>query len=172
MDAHTARSRSAGFSMVEVIVVVAVLAVIAALVVPNFRGQDTTKLRSAARLLAADLDTAKAESITHADDLRLVVFDTTDHTYHVAAASDTATPITNPFDGRPYLVDFGTGRASALSGVTIQSVDLDGDDELGFGLYGELDQTAAATVTLAAGGRTVTLTVDPATGEAAIGPIQ
>ena len=67
---------------------------------------------------------------------------------------------------------FGLGRAAALGMVESQSVDLDGDDELGFGLYGQLDQTTAATITLAAGDATVTLTLDPATGEVTIGPIQ
>lgn len=151
---------------------VAVLSIISALAVPMFRGQDTTQLREAAKLLAADLDAAKFESMTHADDLRLVVFDTTNHTYHIAAASDPTTPITNPVDGQPYLVDFGEGRASALGIVQIQSVDLDGDDELGFGLYGQLDQATTATITLAANDAELTLTLDPATGESVIGQIQ
>lgn len=151
---------------------VALLSIISALAVPMFRDHDTTQLREAAKLLAADLDAAKVESMTHADDLRLVVFDTTNHTYHLAAVSDPNTPITNPVDGQPYLVDFGQGRAAALGMVQIQSVDLDGDDELGFGLYGQLDQATSATITLAAGDAELTLTLDPATGEATIGQIQ
>ncbi|MEM9914827.1 MAG: hypothetical protein AAF911_07700 [Planctomycetota bacterium] len=161
-----------GFTITEILVMVAVLSIASALAVPMFRDQGPTQLRSAAKLLAADLDAAKVESLTHGDDPRLVVFDTTNHTYHLAATSDPATPITNPVDRQPYLVDFGLGRAAALGMVEIQSVDLDGDDELGFGLYGQLDQTTAATITLAAGDATVTLTLDPATGEATIGPIQ
>ena len=140
--------------------------------VPMFKGDGTTQLRSAARLLAADLDAAKIESMTHGDDLRVIVFDTADNTYHIAPAATPATPITNPFDRKDYLVEFGKGRASALGQVTIDSVDVGGDDQLGFGLYGQLDQTTAATVTLAADGNTVTLTIDPATGEATIGAIQ
>ncbi|MEM1109689.1 MAG: hypothetical protein AAGH99_13470 [Planctomycetota bacterium] len=163
---------SAGYTVVEVIVIVAILSIASALVMPIFRDQGPTQLRSAARLLAADLDAAKVESLARSDDLRLVVFDTVNHTYHVAAASAPATPITNPFDRQPYRVAFGSGRATALGLVEIQNVDLNGDDELGFGLYGQLDQATPATITLAADGNTITLTVDPATGEATIGPIQ
>lgn len=166
------KPRNAGFTITEVIVMVAVLSIASAMVVPAFRDQNTTQLRSAAKLLAADLDAAKVESLTHGDDPRLVVFDTTNHTYHIAAASDPATPITNPVGRQPYLVDFGVGRAAALGMVEIDRVDLDGDDELGFGLYGQLDQTAPATITLSARDATITLTIDPATGEATIGPIE
>ncbi len=158
--------------MIEIMVVVTVLSIASALVLPMFRDQGATQLRSAAKLLAADLDAAKVESLTHGDDPRVVVFNTTTHTYHLAAASDPTTPITNPFDRKPYAVTFGTGRAAALGMVDIQSVSLDGDDELGFGLYGQLDQTTPATITLAADDATLTLTLDPDTGETTIGPIQ
>lgn len=158
--------------MVELVVVLLVLAIGSAMAVPLFNGSGVTQLRTGAQLLAADLDAAKIESLTHADDPRVVVFDLTNHLYQIAPSSTPATAITNPFDKKPYLVNFGTGRASALPDVTIASVDLDGDNQLGFGIYGQLDQTTAAIITLAADGATVTLTVAPATGEVTVGQIQ
>ncbi|MEM6459811.1 MAG: hypothetical protein AAF710_10530 [Planctomycetota bacterium] len=164
----TAPGRPA-FTTTELLVVVAVLGIASALVLPTFRDHDTLQLRRAAALLAADLDAARAGSLTHADDPRLVVFDADDHAYHVAAASDPATPVTNPFDRRPYRVAFGTGRAAALGLVTLDAWSLNGDDAVGFGVYGQLDQTTPATVTLRAGDTRLTLTLDPDTGEASIG---
>lgn len=164
--------RRPAFTLMEAMVVVLVIGIGSAMVLPMFRDQGAAQLRAAAQLLAADLDAAKIESLTHTDDPRVVIFDLVNHTYHVAASSDPATPITNPFDKKPYRVAFGAGRASALGLVTISAADLDGDDQLGFGIYGQLDQAAAATVTLAADGHTLTLTIDPATGEATIGAIQ
>ena len=105
------------------------------------------------------------------DDLAVVVFDTATNTYHIARSSNTATPITDPISKQPYTVTFGSGANAHLAGVSIQSVSLDGDDQLKFGVYGELDQTTAATITLAAGNSTITITVDPVTGEATVGNI-
>ena len=45
------------------------------------------------------------------------------------------------------------------------------DHELGFGLYGQLDQAAAATITLGCGGKTIVITVDATSEEATIGPV-
>jgi prepilin-type N-terminal cleavage/methylation domain-containing protein len=166
------RSNPRGFTLVELTIVVLIIGVASALAVPMFRGDASTQLRSAARLLAADLDAARIESLTHADDPRVVVFDLPGGAYHIAAASTPTTPINNPFDRLPYRVRFGYGRAITMDRVTLAAADLGGDATLQFGLYGQLDQAAPATITLAADTHRVTLTVDPATGEVAIGPLR
>ncbi|MEL7087309.1 MAG: prepilin-type N-terminal cleavage/methylation domain-containing protein, partial [Planctomycetota bacterium] len=137
MPRHT-HPQPAGFTMVELVIVLLVVAIGSAMAVPMFTGNTSAQLRGAAQLLAADLDAAKVESITHADDPRVVVFDLTNHTYQIAPSSSPAVAITNPFDRKPYVVDFGKGRASALPQVTLDSIDLDGDNQLGFGIYGQL----------------------------------
>lgn len=133
---------------------------------------NVTQLRAAVQMLVADLEFAQMESVAHGEDSRIVVFDTTNQTYHLGTQADPTTPITNPTDGKPYTVQFGEGRAYQLPNVTISGYALDGDDQLAFGVYGQLDQSAAATITLAASGRTVTITLDPVTGEASVGSIQ
>ena len=130
-----------------------------------------SKLRSAALLLQADLGYARVESIAHGDDPRIVVFDTTNHRYHIAPASAVNTPITNPLDNRTYVVDFGSGRAYGLEGVTFSSLSVGGDDQLKFEIYGQLDQATAATIRLACDGHSILITVDPATGEATVGSV-
>lgn len=167
-----APSSRAGFSLVELLIVVTILGIAAAMVVPSLGNTAPTRLRGAAQLLAADLAYAQIESLSHGDDPRVVVFDIDAETYHIAAVSDTATPIANPIGGTPYLVEYGTGRAAHLPDVTIDSVSLDGDTQLGFGIYGQTDQTTDATITLAAGVSRITLTVDPSTGDVTIGDIQ
>ncbi|MEM9882994.1 MAG: type II secretion system protein [Planctomycetota bacterium] len=164
-------TRRRAFTLTELLVIVAVLGIASALVLPRLGDQDVMQLRRAATLLAADLDAAKAGSLTHADDPRLVVFDADANAYHVAAASDPATPVTNPFDRRPYRVVFGSGRAAALGVVSLDAWSLNGDDAVGFGVYGQLDQATPATVTLRAGDTRLTLTLDPDTGEASIGDL-
>jgi len=160
-----------GFTLVELLIVVAVIAVVVNLSLPMFGSSEAAKLTAAATMVEADLAFAQVESIAHGDDPRIVVFDTTNHRYHIAAASDTATPITHPVTKKPYLVQFGEGNAERLASVTISAVSIGGDDELGFGMYGQLDQTTDATVTLANNAGSITLTLDDATGEVTIGDI-
>ena len=152
-------------------IVVLIVAIAAGLAVPMLGQTDATRLRAAAQLLVADLEFAQIESIAHGDDLRVVVFDLVDNTYHIAAASDSTTPITNPIGNQPYETEFGRGRAAELGTVALQSYALDGDNELGFGIYGQLDQTTNATVTLASGTKTITITIDAISGETSIGPV-
>ena len=163
------RSRG-GYSLVELMITVAVIGIAAALVVPMFFATDITRLNWAARLLVSDLEYSQMESIAHGDDPRVIVFDTVNDAYSIAPASDTATPITEPISKQPYTVVFGQGRARELAGVTIDNVVVGGDDQLGFGIYGQLDQTTAATIRLAAEGRTITITIDPI-GLTTIGPV-
>lgn len=164
--------RSAGFSLVEMMITVTILGIAGAMVMPMLRPNHDAKLRSAASLLAADLDACRAEAVAHGEDPRLIVFDTTAHAYHLAASSDPDTPINHPTSGGEYIVRFGTTDTTQLSGVTIQSVSVGGDDQLGFGIYGQLDQPTDATITLASGGSTITLTLDAPTGEVTIGTLQ
>lgn len=162
--------------MLELMLVVGIVAIIGALSVPLFAGTETTRLRSAASVLAADLDAARAESIGHGEDLRYIVFDTATHTWHIAPSSDTTTPISHPDTALPYTRTLGQGALKQLAGVTISNYDLDtttesNDNKLGFGLYGQLDQTTDATITLASGIHTVTLTINAVTGEVTIGEL-
>lgn len=166
------RGRAAGFTLVELLIVVLIVAVAAGLTVPLLAETSTTRLRSAAELLAADLGFAQVASITHGDDRRVVVFDTARNRYHIATASAPDAPLVNPADGKAYRTTFGNGRAHGLAGVSLVSAAVGGDATLGFGLYGELDQTQDATIALRDGGRRITLSVDAVSGEVSIGDIE
>lgn len=170
-----ARRGTRGFTLVEVLIVVVVLAIAAAAATARMGKTHGQKLVSAAQLLAADLAFAQVESITKGEDPRVVVFTTTNgspHSYHIAAAGTPDTPITNPVGKQPYKVTFGFGRAAALDGVTISGQSVGNDGKLGFGLYGQLDQTTNATLTLACDGKSITLTVNAVSGEVTIGNVQ
>lgn len=152
-------------------IVLTILAIAVVLAVPMFSQTDVSKLRGAARLLQADLGFAQIESVSHGDDPRVMVFDTVNNLYHIAASSDPATPIINPAGGAPYVLEFGLGRATGMDGVTISALSVGGDDQLQFGIYGELDQSTPATMTLSLGGKSVTITVDPDTGDTSVSDI-
>lgn len=161
--------RHTAFTLVELTIVIVVLAIAATLAVPLLAAPYPTRLTAAAELVAADLGFAQSDSITHADDPRVVTFNTGMSTWFVAKKSAVDTPITEPVTQAAYTTQFGLGRAAQLTGVTIQAYSLGGDARLGFGKFGELDQTTAASVTLASGGWTLTITFDPTSGEASLG---
>lgn len=162
--------------MLELMIVVAVLGIIGALALPMFSATDVTKLTSAASVLAADIDAARAESIAHSEDLRYLVLDDDNLTWHIAADSDTTTPISHPETNQPYRRTLGVSALNQLQGVTIESYNLDtasetDDNKLRFGIYGQTDQTTDPTITLRSGDNALTLTINATTGEVTIGQV-
>lgn len=151
--------------------VVAILGIIGTMAVPMFRDSDLARLRAAAGTLAADLAFAQSDSIAHGDNLRYLVIDQANNAYSITTVAAPTTPITDPVGKIPYHVVFGQGKAYTMTGVTISAYSLGGDARVRFGAFGQLDQTTAGTITLAAGGRTITLTLNPVTGEVSISQI-
>ncbi len=164
--------RHAGFTLLEVVIVAAILSIAAALALPMLRDTNLAQLRSGANLVIADLGYAQMESIAHASNPRVVTFDTSSNSYWIASQASPDTPITNPFDQQPYRVTFGCGRACALAGVTLSAVSVGTDNQLEFGPYGQLDQTSNATITLKSGPHSIVITVDATTGETSAGFLQ
>ena len=165
------RKARCGYTLVEMPLVVVILAIIGVLVVPTAADDRTNQLRAAAQILVADLEFAQLRSIGKATSTTLLVFDSTTGGYRVAEASDPDTPLTDPTTHTDYVMTFGSGRLRVCPDVVVESVSVGGDDMLGFGSYGGLDQTTAATITLACDGFQLTITIQPYTGEATIGDI-
>lgn len=157
-----------GFTLLELVLVVLCLSVAGMLVAPRLSDQSATKLAQAARLLSADLEYAQAASMAHGDDPCIVVFDTNLHRYDLVVRSAPETPIANPAGRMPYRTQYGSGRAAALRGVRIAALSVGEDNMLGFGPLGELDQVAAARITLVCNGRRVDVTVNPITGQTSV----
>ena len=160
-----------GFTLLEILAVVVILAIVAAMAVPMLGQTRRARLTAAAELLAADLNFAQLESIAHSDDPRLVVFDTVNHAYYIAALSAPDAPITNPVGKIPYRTQFGVGRAAESGGVTITALSLGGDNQLRFGAFGQIDQATLASITLSLDRIRLTISVDPVSGEVTVGSI-
>ena len=162
-----ARARAPGDRALTLVELLIVLVAIAATLAVRLTA-DATRLRAVARLLTADLAFAQIESITHADDCCVVIFDQANGSYTIARSSAPGTPITEPVTGQPYVTQYGSGRVAELAGVSIQGHSLDGDDRVEFGMFGQIDQTMAATITLQVGALSMTVRIDAASGGASI----
>ncbi len=114
------RCAGSGFTIIEILLVVVIISIAAMLVVPMFSSADSMQLRSAANMIAADLEYAKSMAISR-QKIYAVVFDESAESYQI---EDPNGIIEHPVKkGFTYVVNFSTdGR---LSKVDIAGADFD-----------------------------------------------
>ena len=160
------RETISGFTMIEIIIVVVIIAIAAMMAVPMMSSAAGTQLRSAANVIAADLEYAKSMAISR-QKIYAVVFNESTESYHL---EDPNGIIEHPVrKGFQYAVNFSND--SRLSKVDIVGVDFDPDsshtitfDYLGSPYSGYSNPLNSGVINLQAGGTTVTITVEPVTG--------
>lgn len=160
--------RTAAFTLIEIMVTVAILAIVALIAVPMMSGAADMQVRSAANRLAADLEYAKNMAITHQQSFT-VLFDDSSDTNGYKIKNSTEDPITNPISGRDFEVQFAKDRS--LSRVQISNMDLqpgDSPNSVTFNYMGtplidgvELNK---GEITLTADGISVIVKIEPLTG--------
>ncbi len=156
---------SGGFTLVEVILVVVILAIAAMMAIPFATSGTATQLKGAATIIASDLEYAKSMAISRGKQYS-VVFDTGTESYQIKDNNDVV--INHPIKkGFPYTVNFASD--SRLSSVDISIVSFDGTDSIGFDYLGSpwngsASQLNSGIITLSAGGSTMYVNVEPVTG--------
>ena len=171
------RSRAA-FTLVEILVVVIIMGISAALVVPNIGTRNDQNAAAAARVVMADLMFAQNRAIM-AQGMRYVNISTTNQNYAVLSASPASPPLVyeqNPSTLRNYITVFGTTAASgALQTASLQTPSVDGKTCIAFDALGQpysVDPSSgvaallvsAATIPVRCGTFTLTVYVEPYTG--------
>ncbi len=146
-----------GFTLIEIIVVIMIISIAAAMVVPMMSSADDIQLRSAANKLAADLEYAKSMAISRGQDYT-VSFDESADSYQIEDSSGAV--ITHPVRKGDYIEQFG--GTSRLSNVTISDADFNGADLVIFESIGSPDN--GGTVTLTAADDTIIVNVEAVTG--------
>jgi prepilin-type N-terminal cleavage/methylation domain-containing protein len=157
-----------GFTMIELLIVVAILAIAAAIVVPMASSAGSMQLRAAVNMVAADLEYAKSMSISRGQRYA-VVFDKTAGIYcQYRVVDQSGNPIRHPITQKlEYVVSFQSD--ARLGQVEIAGVNFNGMDKVSFDSLGSpFDGIGAnlntGVITLQAGGITRTVTVEPVTG--------
>lgn len=158
--------RERGFTLIEVVLVLVILLVIAAVAALNLSGFATIKVNGAARRLASDIrfaqQMATSQQVRHGVAFNLPAV----NQYTVYEQNNPADPARNPAGGADFIVDFTAGE---FDGVTI-ATSLPGG-LVKFDSQGQpLDAMDAPlvggsnTVTLTYEGASAIVTVAPATG--------
>jgi prepilin-type N-terminal cleavage/methylation domain-containing protein len=166
------------YTLVELLIVIAILGISGAMLVPNLVGRDVMRAEAAVRLVIGDLSFAQSDALAH-QEMRRVYFYDDGRGYCLTRIMDTG-QLDDPFDpdtadyvfdplGRghlgDYIVDFNADER--WEGVVISSVEIDGDGRDLF--YDELGGTIMAGNTPGLGGA-IRLTCDDETYEITIAP--
>jgi Tfp pilus assembly protein FimT len=159
------RTAGGGFTVVEIMIVVLIIAIAALTAIPMITSADSFQIRSAANMIAADLEYAKTISISRGQSFS-VVFDKTAESYRIE--DDSGAVITHPVKkGFHYVIDFRND--SRLSRVNIEDVNFDSTskikfDSLGSPINGVNGPLNNGVIRLRAGQMTVTINIEPVTG--------
>jgi prepilin-type N-terminal cleavage/methylation domain-containing protein len=159
------RSRSCGFTLVELVLVVLVLTIAAAIVIPSIGSAADSQASGAARVVACDLKSAQSLAQT-TQQPHTILFSPDRQTYKVVrnyAGEDYADADAIPHPVRAgQLYEMVLRRQGGLGSVTVTDVDFDGDAYVTFDAEGT--PSAAGTVTVGAGDILMTVTVQALTG--------
>ena len=155
-NAPDRRTRSGGFTLVELIAVLVVVSILAAVSVPTLSSLGDTRASMAARHLARDLSFARQRAVATGT-RTWVLFDTAAESWEILGEDPdnpgraNATALTDLATGEDFAQTLGTG---SFAGVQVVSAAFDGDVQVGFDWLG---RALNATETLLAARGTVTL---------------
>jgi type II secretion system protein H len=157
------RKRS-GFTLIELLIVVVIIAIAAMTAIPMMTSAGSVQIRSAANMIAADLEYAKSMAIARGQNFS-VVFDKNTDSYSIK--DQTGSVIAHPVKkGSNYIVGL---RDNGLDKVDITDVDFDGKSTVKFDYLGspynaDNNPLNRGVIKLQAGSKTITITVEPVTG--------
>lgn len=155
-----------GFTLAELLLVVLIIAIAAMIAVPMMGSMDSMQIRSAANMIAADLEYAKSMAISRQQNYS-VVFNPAGDYYEVHDSNGIIKhPVKKGFD---YKVDFSSD--SRLDKVVIDDADFDPGssntiifDYLGSPYSGTSNPLNSGTISIRAGDFMETINVEPVTG--------
>jgi len=161
----SARRRATGFTLVELVVMIIVLAIAAAMILPQVTGMSEVAAQSAARRAVADLEYAQNHAVVSQASVS-VTFNTAANSYRVHLSNE-SDPLIHPITKKAYEVDLDT--EIGCEGVSLASVNFAGGSVVTFNALGAPDN--AGTLDLTAGAQTYRVSVAAVTGRVSVAPV-
>lgn len=153
------RRVSSGFTIVEMVIVVVIIAIAALAAVPMMSSAASIQIRSAANMIAADLEYARSMAISRGQNFS-VQFDMSTDSYRIEDQDSNVIkhPVKQGFD---YIVDFQNDSRLSKVDITNANFNTTGQTVTFDCLGSPID---GGDVTLQADGTTKTITVEHVTG--------
>ena len=153
-----------GFTIVELIMVIVILAVIAALAIPRFDSYYTIILEGAARRLVSDIRYTQRLAIAKHDDYG-IEFNTGSDSYRVYRVSDNSTAV-EPLSRGNFIMNYTTD--SEFKSIDLASANFGGTSNLRFTSLGtpqdangnNLASAGTATISYKGSSKTVSVTIN------------
>lgn len=161
--------RAKAYTLVEVLIVVTIMSIAAAVVVPQMIKSGTLSVQAAGRMVIADILIAQNEAVAQQAN-RKVVFDTANNKYHLALPDDSVLGkawINGDTEAGNYIVEFSND--TRFAGVKLTNVDFSGGSVLEFDALGA--PVNGGTVDIEFEEHKYRITVTPFTGRVTIAPI-
>lgn len=162
-----------GFTLLELLAVVTILGIAAALLIPSMSQTSILRVQAAVRTIVSDITFAQSDAVAF-QERRAIVFDVPNSTYRLVQVPgnvidvDLNTMYDPTREGGRYIVNFND---QVFGGARITAVDFDGESTLIFdGLGGPVADAAGdepgsgGTITVVGSGSTFVITVEAFTG--------
>lgn len=156
--------RSGGYTLVEVLMVVMIMGIAAAMVMPRMKGTNAFTAEGALRAIIADLAYAQNDAVALQQGRR-VVFDVENNQLKITDDNDNS--IEAPWLGGSYVIDLSSNPQ--YGGVQIESVDFDDETTLRFDDMG--GPSAGGTIRVRSEELYFDIVIAPLTGRTSVVPV-